>query len=103
MTYAKRITRLSLATLASLAQSYQEKPPLNVPTWKVGDKWTYHMEFYLDFGMWDKRIFYGSSNHLVYTVVKDTGDDYVLNFKGPFSGWIKASFISIASMKITKL
>jgi len=42
-----------LATLASLAQSYQEKPPINVPTWKVGDKWTYHMDFYLDFGIWD--------------------------------------------------
>jgi hypothetical protein len=103
MTYAKRISRLMLATLASLAQSYQEKSPVDIPIWKVGDQWTYRMDFYLDFGTFNKQIFYGTSNRLVYTVVKDSGDDYVLNFKGPFSGWIKADFIPIASMRITKL
>ena len=103
MTYAKRNTRLMLATLANLAQSYQEKPPIDVPTWKVGDEWTYHTDFYFDFGIWDKRMLYGTSNHLVYTVVKDTGDDYVLNFKGPFQGGIEASLVPMASMRITKL
>ena len=99
MIYGKRVSRLILATLADLAQSYQGEPSIDIPTWEVGDEWTYHLDFYADFGTIDKEITYGTSDNLVYTVVDDTGNDYILEYQGDYSGWIKTAF---ASIKISK-
>jgi len=100
MTYTKRVSRLILATLADLAQSYQGESPIDIPTWKIGDKWTYHFDIYADFGVTQKEVAYGTSDNMVYTVVDCSGDEYKLKFKGRFSGWIKAPF---ATIRITRL
>jgi hypothetical protein len=100
ITYITRVSRLILATLADLALSYKGEIPIDIPVWEKGDEWVYHMDFYCDFGMADNEILEGTSNNLVYKVIDDSGDDYVLKYKGGFSGWIKTSF---ATIRITRL
>lgn len=100
ITYITRVSRLILATLADLALSYKGEAPIDIPVWEKGDEWAYHMDFYCDFGTVDNEILYGTSDHLAYKVVDDTGEDYALKYKGRFSGWIKTSF---ATIRITRL
>ena len=99
MTYAKCISRLALATIVNLAQTFQGEQPIDIPVWEVGDEWTYHFDIYADFGVYWKDVAHGTSDNLVYKVIDDTGSDYKLKFKGSFSGWIEAS---IATIKISR-
>lgn len=100
MTYAKCISRLVLATIVDLAQTFRGEQPIDIPVWEIGDKWTYHFDIYADFGVYWKDVAYGTSNKMVYKVVDDSGSDYKLKFKGKFSGWIEAS---IATIRISRL
>ncbi len=103
ITYATRVSKLILATLADLAQSYQGETPVDMPTWEEGDEWTYRMDFYADFGSVSKEITYGTADNLVYTIVDETEEEYILEFSGRYQGWIKTTFATIRISRLTKL
>lgn len=96
------ILLLTTVAIPGIASNTHTKEPIqsisrnaDIPTWEVGDTWTYKMDFYADFGVYDKQTLSGTSDNLVYEVVDDTGDYYKLESKGKFSGYITAAFASI--------
>jgi hypothetical protein len=59
--------------------------------WQIGDSWTYKGDLYLDFFVVGllRRFFTFSSNNLVFEVVGETDDTYLLEFTGTGSGLFK--------------
>ena len=59
--------------------------------WQIGDSWTYKADLYLDFRVIGllRRFLTFSSNNLVFKVIGETDDTYLLKFNGSGSGFFK--------------
>lgn len=60
---------------------------VNVPVWKVGNSWTYEVDYY-EGGIYE-TMNCSMLGNLVFTVADDTGDHYLLKAKGKLNGLFK--------------